>query len=174
MFVIDEYSLLPIMSHPYANKSTPDGHLQVANGTKLNRSTKILVQIGSGTFGRVYKCYYRRVPAAIKIIKNIRKYIDAAQHEIRILNHISGRAGCIEMIDTFTYNTHPCLLFPLLSISVYDFLKTNNFRPFPIEQIRHFAQQIGQALAFLHSENIIHTDLKPGKTIGWEVNIANK
>ncbi len=151
-----------LIMHPYASTKPSDGHIQVSNNAKLNRNTKILVILGSGTFGKVFKCIHKRQTCAIKIIKNIRKYIDAAQHEMRILRHVDGRAGCIELLDHFTFNHHPCLVFPLLSLSVYDFLKANNYRAFPVTHIRHFAMQMAVALDYLHSQKIIHTDLKPG------------
>jgi dual-specificity kinase len=54
------------------------------------------------------------------------------------------------------------MVFDLLGISIYDYLKSNAFHPFPLHQIQHFAIQILQAVDFLHTLRLIHTDLKPG------------
>ncbi|KAI8327136.1 kinase-like domain-containing protein [Choanephora cucurbitarum] len=47
------------------------------------------------------------------------------------------------------------------SQSVFDFLKFNEFRPFPIHHIQQFAKQILTSVAFVHELKLIHTDLKP-------------
>jgi dual-specificity kinase len=68
------------------------------------------------------------------------------------------------------HNGHVCMLFPLLDISIFDFIKANGYKPFPIHQIQSFARQILNAVEFLHSHKIIHTDLKPG-TVIWKSNV---
>ncbi|EIE88670.1 hypothetical protein RO3G_13381 [Rhizopus delemar RA 99-880] len=47
------------------------------------------------------------------------------------------------------------------SQSVFDFLKSNDFRPFPLHHIQQFAKQILTSVAFVHELKLIHTDLKP-------------
>jgi len=44
---------------------------------------------------------------------------------------------------------------------VYDFLKENDFMPFPRHHIQAFAKQLLTSVAFLHDLHLIHTDLKP-------------
>jgi dual-specificity kinase len=58
-------------------------------------------------------------------------------------------------------------------MSVFDFLKGNNFIPFPATHVQHFAKQLLESVAcnfpylttltllVLHSLNLVHTDLKP-------------
>jgi dual-specificity kinase len=54
------------------------------------------------------------------------------------------------------------MVFELLSLSIFDFLKANKFTPFNISQIRALSRQLIQSVAFIHDElNLIHTDLKP-------------
>ena len=53
------------------------------------------------------------------------------------------------------------MVFELLSISIFDFLKANRFIPFPLFQIRSFAKQLLTSVAFMHDLKLIHTDLKP-------------
>uniref|UniRef100_A0A665UZA0 dual-specificity kinase n=1 Tax=Echeneis naucrates TaxID=173247 RepID=A0A665UZA0_ECHNA len=65
------------------------------------------------------------------------------------------------MLDWFNYYGHVCISFELLSLSTFDFLKENNYLPYPISQIRHMAQQICRAACFLHDNKLTHTDLKP-------------
>lgn len=51
------------------------------------------------------------------------------------------------MLDWFDFCGHVCITFELLSVSTFDFLKANNFLPYPINQIRHMAQQICRAVS---------------------------
>lgn len=50
------------------------------------------------------------------------------------------------MLDWFDHHGHVCIVFELLGLSTFDFLKENNFQPFPIDQIRHMAYQIIRAV----------------------------
>jgi dual-specificity kinase len=67
------------------------------------------------------------------------------------------------MHDTFTHDSRFfCLVFEPLGVSLYDFLKSNNFRGFWAQDIQSFARQCLRALKFLHNQlQMTHTDLKP-------------
>lgn len=150
---------------------------------------------------------------ALKIIKNISKYREAAKFEINVLNHLkvpsntthsepqqnhnnhhsqhhhnqtldhhrsntssgnsshyltdlndiseAGRRLCVEMLDWFDYHGHICILFEMLGRSVFDFMKMNNYQPYPFEHVRAITHQLTLAVNFLHKSKITHTDLKP-------------
>lgn len=53
------------------------------------------------------------------------------------------------------------MVFELISISLYDLLKLNNFEQMKMEFIRRFGIQIFSALAFMKELSIIHSDIKP-------------
>uniref|UniRef100_A0A2K6M4T5 dual-specificity kinase n=1 Tax=Rhinopithecus bieti TaxID=61621 RepID=A0A2K6M4T5_RHIBE len=65
------------------------------------------------------------------------------------------------MFDWFDYHGHVCISFELLGLSTFDFLKDNNYLPYPIYQVCHMAFQLCQAVKFLHDNKLRHTDLKP-------------
>lgn len=65
------------------------------------------------------------------------------------------------MLEWFDHHGHVCIVFELLGLSTYDFIKENSFLPFPIELIRKMAYQICQSINFLHHNKLTHTDLKP-------------
>lgn len=50
------------------------------------------------------------------------------------------------MFDWFDYHGHMCISFELLGLSTFDFLKDNNYLPYPIHQVRHMAFQVCQAV----------------------------
>ncbi|ODM93951.1 Serine/threonine-protein kinase Doa, partial [Orchesella cincta] len=137
---------------------------------KASYSSEILDTLGEGTFGKVVKVkdLHRSVDRviALKIIKNVEKYREAAKLEINVLKKLAdkdpkGRFLCVRMLDWFDYHGHMCIAFEMLGLSVFDFLKDNNYNPYPMDQVRHIAYQLCHAVKFLHENNLTHTDLKP-------------
>ncbi|XP_053320332.1 dual specificity protein kinase CLK3 isoform X2 [Spea bombifrons] len=107
-----------------------------------------------------------RTRVALKIIRNVKKYREAAQLEINVLKKIKERDRenkymCVLMQDWFDFHGHVCIAFELLGKSTFEFQKENNFLPYPLPQIRHMAFQLCHALKFLHDNQLTHTDLKP-------------
>lgn len=96
--------------------------------------------------------YSRDQIAAVKIIKNVEKYREAARLEINALEKLNAKdpeskkyvfvtviiywiylviyyyfdfficSLCVRMIDNFEYGGHVCIGFELLGLSVFDFL----------------------------------------------------
>ena len=52
-------------------------------------------------------------------------------------------------------------VFEKLGLSLYDFLRVNQYRPFKVDVVRAFGRQLLESVAYLHSLQLIHTDLKP-------------
>jgi len=77
------------------------------------------------------------------------------------------------MTSWFNYWGHMCLIFELLGLSVFDFLKENNYHPYPLEQVRHIIYQLCHSVKFLHECRLTHTDLKPENILftssDWEI-----
>ncbi|OMH83151.1 Serine/threonine-protein kinase AFC2 [Zancudomyces culisetae] len=145
-----------------------DGHVIVREGTDFTKRYYIEKLLGQGTFGRVMKCYDRKLKrhVAIKVIRAVQKYRDAAEIEIRVLKTLESydkenKYQCIKLDGWFDYKNHICMVFELLGPSVFDFLKFNSFRPFSINQVQEIARQLLRSVAYMHCLNMIHTDLKP-------------
>ncbi|KAH6693637.1 kinase-like domain-containing protein [Plectosphaerella plurivora] len=145
-----------------------DGHYIVVPDADLTDRYQMVQLLGQGTFGKVVKARDRRrgKAVAIKIIRSVQKYRDASRIELRVLqtlkaNDDENRNRCIHLRDCFDFRGHICIVMDLLGQSVFDFLKGNNFVPFPNSQIQSFARQLLTSVAFLHDLNLIHTDLKP-------------
>ncbi|KAJ2892403.1 serine threonine protein kinase CMGC group, partial [Coemansia aciculifera] len=145
-----------------------DGHYIVVPGRDFNSRFKIRRLLGQGTFGKVMECedaVTNRL-VAIKVIRAVPKYRDAAKIEIRVLqtlqrNDPTNTFKCMHVNETFDHRNHVCMVFDLLGPSVFDFLKENEFRPFSLHHVQLFAEQLLRSVAFLHSLNLVHTDLKP-------------
>ncbi|XP_048023107.1 dual specificity protein kinase CLK4b isoform X2 [Megalobrama amblycephala] len=130
---------------------------------------EIVGTLGEGAFGKVVECLDHSkgsTRVALKIIKNIDRYREAAMSEVDVLERIKSlddekRFACVRMLDWFDHHGHVCIVFELLGLSTYDYLKENGFMPFSLNQIRFMADQIFRAVRFLHRNKLTHTDLKP-------------
>ncbi|XP_076010878.1 dual specificity protein kinase CLK2b [Genypterus blacodes] len=150
-------------------RDAANGHLIYKSGDVLQDRYEIINTLGEGTFGKVVQCLDHErggTQVALKIIKNLEKYREAAKLEISVLEKIrekdpNNKHLCVQMLDWFNCYGHICISFELLSLSTFDFLKANNFLPYPLNQIRHMAYQICLAVNFLHDNKLTHTDLKP-------------
>jgi len=165
-----------------------DGHLSYKLGDIIENEThryKILATLGEGTFGKVVKVKELNTDQvlALKIIKNVDKYREAAKLEVNVLEKIQekdpqGKHLCAKMTSWFNYWGHMCLMFELLGLSVFDFLKENNYHPYPLDQVRHVIYQLCHSVKFLHECRLTHTDLKPENILftssDWEISYNAK
>ncbi|XP_048489595.1 dual specificity protein kinase CLK2 isoform X4 [Plutella xylostella] len=149
-------------------KDDKDGHLVYWPGYVMGARYKIIDTLGEGTFGKVVEVKDLEMEhrMALKIIKNVEKYREAAKLEINVLEKLADvdpdcKNLCVKMLDWFEYHGHMCIAFEMLGQSVFDFLKDNNYQPYPLEQVRHIAYQLIYSVLFLHEHKLTHTDLKP-------------
>ncbi|KAI3382723.1 hypothetical protein SNEBB_007276 [Seison nebaliae] len=157
--------------HKLNIRDDEEGHLIYAPGDVLHSRYEIRRTLGEGTFGKVVevvdlKKRNDKQKIALKIIKNVDKYREAAKLEINVLKSLQnkdpeGKFLCVSMIDWFDFHGHTCIAFPMLGLSVFDFLKENSYSPYSLEQVRHMAYQLCAAVKFMHSCDLTHTDLKP-------------
>jgi dual-specificity kinase len=125
-------------------------------------------KFGEGTFGRVLECWdrHRSDYVAVKVVRNVQKYRDAAMLELEVLATLAlhdgcGRHHCVRLLEWFDYRGHVCMVFGRLGPSLYDALRKNAYRPFPLPMALAFMQQMLEAVAFMHRLSLVHTDLKP-------------
>ncbi|KAK9208031.1 hypothetical protein WN944_000383 [Citrus x changshan-huyou] len=145
-----------------------EGHYVFNLGENLTPRYKILSKMGEGTFGRVLECWDRQTQerVAIKVVRSIRKYRDAAMIEIDVLQHLAKNdkgcsSHCVQIRNWFDYRNHICIVFEKLGPSLFDFLKRNKYCPFPVDLVREFGRQLLESVAYMHDLRLIHTDLKP-------------
>ncbi|KAK2500454.1 hypothetical protein MC885_010652, partial [Smutsia gigantea] len=146
-----------------------EGHLICQSGDVLRARYEIVDTLGEGAFGKVVECIDHGMDGmhvAVKIVKNVGRYREAARSEIQVLEHLNNTDPnslfrCVQMLEWFDHHGHVCIVFELLGLSTYDFIKENSFLPFQIDHIRQMAYQICQSINFLHHNKLTHTDLKP-------------
>ncbi|CCE65336.1 hypothetical protein TPHA_0K02030 [Tetrapisispora phaffii CBS 4417] len=151
-------------------KTEKDGHYQYKdNDIFCDKRFVVKELLGQGTFGKVLKCtdtLNNNHMLAIKVIKAVDRYREAAKTELRILKTIqvndpAGEFQCILLNDVFDYKNHICIVTELYGKSVYDFMCSNAIARFPGSQVQAVARQLIRSVCFLHDLGIIHTDLKP-------------
>ncbi|KAJ8503706.1 hypothetical protein OPV22_004592 [Ensete ventricosum] len=161
------YGGVPRYGSPPWRGDDKDGHYVFGIGENLTPRYRILNKMGEGTFGQVLECWdlENKEPVAIKIVRSLQKYREAAMIEIDVLQRLAkaDRSGtrCVQIRNWFDYRNHICIVFEKLGPSLYDFLRRNSYRSFPIDLVREFAGQLLESVAFMHDLRLIHTDLKP-------------
>ncbi len=120
----------------------PHGYPPLPTPPRAPPADKIMRKFGEGTFGRVVDAWdrCRRSYVAIKIIRNIPKYRDAAMVELEILFTIAqhdpqGSHRCVRLLEWFNHRGHVCMVFERLGPSLYDCLRTNSYKPFPLHAV---------------------------------------
>lgn len=85
----------------------------------------------------------------------VKKYHESALIEAQILRDVNSKERairrqkqqeslCVEMLGQFEHLGHCCLVFECLGLSLYDYLKKNEYRGFPMNILRPIAQELLQ------------------------------
>ena len=128
-------------------------------------------KLGQGTFSNVYMIYNNdsNENCAIKILKS--KYQKYSRQEIYYLKRIGLHKNIIPIQDYFNYNNQICIIYPLYSCNLYQFLQ-KRYKLYKrsmlkikmgldIASVRQVAYDMLQALQYIKTKCIIHTDVKP-------------
>ncbi|KAG0334037.1 hypothetical protein BG004_000579 [Podila humilis] len=144
------------------------GDYLIVNHDHLMFRYEVLDMLGKGSFGQVAKCYDHKTGeyVAIKIIRNKMRFHCQAVVEVKILGCLNkwdpeDKHNMIRMTDNFYFRNHLCIASELLSINLYEFIKSNSFQGFSLGLIKRFCTQLLQTLELLNRHSVVHCDLKP-------------
>ncbi|EKX45219.1 hypothetical protein GUITHDRAFT_139140 [Guillardia theta CCMP2712] len=139
----------------------------LANITSLDRFD-IANLIDKGTFGTVFKAWDNKWQhyIALKVVRRVPVYVQDAEYEVAVLDKLAtfDRSGrfCVKLYKYFHYHGHLCIVTEILGNSLYHALKKmrHEGRAPRMSVIWQVARQLCEALAFLRTIRLIHTDLK--------------
>lgn len=144
------------------------GDFRVVLGDHIDYRYEVVSLLGKGSFGQVCKCFDHKDKefVAIKIIRNKKRFHKQGLIEVRILEHMNekdrlDRCNIVKIKNHIFFRGHLCIVFELLSMNLYEFIKTHNFQRINLSFVARFAVQILISLQFSSSLGIIHCDLKP-------------
>lgn len=97
---------------------------------------------------------------AIKIVrKDPPIYKEAAKKEIAVLRHLGGTHGCLRLLRDFEHDGHLCISMEMYGENLQAFMKRKG-KPFEMAAIADIGLQLVHACEYMHSKQIIHTDIK--------------
>ena len=134
----------------------------IHNDNHLAYRYQILKKIGKGVFGNVVLAQDRKHndTKAIKIIRNESRFNKSSINEIKILNLLKHGPNIVELIKTFQFRKHNCIIFNYAGVDLYNkYLRESIQISYPL--LRHISRQIINGLVYVHNKNIVHQDLKP-------------
>jgi serine/threonine protein kinase len=137
--------------------------------TRMCPADEIVEQLGKGTFGRVLLCKDRKHAerlVALKAIRRVTKYVEAAKLEAAIMRDVNKRDAhnhslCVRYYRSFEWKRHFFIATEPLGRSLYDYIQANEYNPLPLYCVQSFSDQILTAVSYLHDMKLVHTDLKP-------------
>lgn len=133
-------------------------------------------KLGSGYFSTVWAARNLSVPlnhphqmVAIKITKSESGFRRAAKSEIDIFQKLGHHPNLLTFIDSFvipgSHGHHFCLVFEMMWKDLYYVIR--HFRPpssqsrIPLSALKHICFQVVCGIEYIHSRNLVHTDIKP-------------
>lgn len=123
----------------------------------------VIEMVGEGSFGKVYKGR-RKFSGQTVAMKFILKHgksdkdIQNLRQEIEILRKLKHE-NIIAMLDSFETPQEFCVVTEFAQGELFEILEDD--KCLPEEQVQAIAKQLVRALHYLHSNRIIHRDMKP-------------
>eukprot|EP00900_Chrysochromulina_parva_P009774 jgi/Chrpa1/18799/Chrysochromulina_OHIO_Genome00027641-RA len=147
------------------------------------KDLKILEKLGEGTFGTVHACSFKATPCAVKQLREDRESSAALladmlqEHDTMMtLRH----PNVVLMLGITTDNVQRVgIVLELLEISLLELLHgTAEYREYRTwrASLLSIASDVAKGVAYLHFNNLLHRDLKPGNVLlsdSWVAKVAD-
>jgi serine/threonine protein kinase len=128
----------------------------------------IIEEIGHGKFSDVYAVSHKdntETRLCIKIQRNNESSHEASEDEIEFLRKINfeygGHENIIKMVQTFEHEGLICIVYRRYYCDLLNYLHDYYPDGMPVELATKIIEQVLSAVKFLHSKNLVHTDIKP-------------
>jgi serine/threonine-protein kinase SRPK3 len=153
------------------------GYHAVSVGELYNQRYRVVHKLGWGYFSTVWLVWDHDDErfCAMKVQKSAQHYRDAAMDEIKILSEImqgtgsngvaTEACGCARMTDFFDHKgpngNHVVMIFDVLGENLLKLIERYEYRGIPLPIVKNIMKQVLIGLKYIHSLDILHTDLKP-------------
>lgn len=139
--------------------------MSLVEGTVLDNRYRVIRSLGEGGMGAAYlvedQRLWRQCVAKASALYDT-AHREQFEQEARILAALS-HPNLPEVHDYFFDHSRPYLIMQYIEGTTLDRLKENRSAPFEVGQVLRWADDLLDALVYLHSHNppIIHRDIKP-------------
>jgi len=151
--------------HPTPDLNLEPGRLRLPAGTILQGRYRLVRELGTGGMGAVFEAVDQRLDATVALKQTfstddlLRRQFE---QEARLLAHLHH--PCLPRVtDYFCEAGHAFLVMQFISGPDLAQILSQQPKPFPREQVIAWADQLLDALVYLHKRDrqIIHRDIKP-------------
>jgi serine/threonine protein kinase len=142
-----------------------------APGSSLTEKYKVEKVIASTHFSTVLSCFdlFERKKVCIKVIHNQKETFDQGLDEVKIMNLLQKHAkgglaakNIVKLLEFFYYRESLHIVYELLGENLFVLASNPHIlHMFQGECLGKIIKQVLTALDFIHSQGIIHADIKP-------------
>jgi len=128
---------------------------------------RITAELGSGSFGFVYRAKHTILTERIVAIKLLHAHLAGPEERDRFLREarlleLLKHPNILHIIDVGIHSGFPYLVTEYAPYgSLRSLMNSYAPNPLPLQEALSVLTQVGQALDYAHQQNIIHRDLKP-------------
>ena len=120
----------------------------------------ITEEIGSGSFGKVYKLQHIAKPKSFALKIDIRQKGNVLI-EANILSELQGGIGVPKLYKSGKTDTASYMIMELLGMTVNNLLKNTKTGKFCLATTVSIIEQLISRIEFIHSKGYLHRDIKP-------------
>lgn len=137
-------------------------------GLVIDNTYQIIREIGSGGMGVVYLAYHLRLKkyVVMKRIKNSSFDLTLLRNEVDVLKSLH-HPYLPQVYDFIEYNSDLYTIIDYINGYDLDYYIKNRYSP-SNSQIIKWLKQLCEVLSYLHSHNVLHSDIKPANIIATE------
>ena len=148
------------------------GYCKVQIGDKFFSKYEVVSKLGRGHFSTVWKCINPKTneEVAMKIQKARKSYRLAAMEEIVFHDFLNKQesenkqyVNLLIYANTYKgpFGNHSCIFLPVMQQDLLTYQESQETSILTLGQTSVIAQQFLKGLDFLHTNDVIHTDIKP-------------
>lgn len=131
----------------------------------IDNTYQVIREIGSGGMGVVYLVYHIRLQkyVVLKKIKDAYSDINFIRNEVDILKELH-HPYLPQVYDFFEFESELYTVIDYIDGNDFDYYIKNGY-VFSEGQLIKWLNQLCDVLSYLHSQEVLHTDIKPGNII---------